>query len=192
MIYKLGKWIFGFYLRVFNKFVINGKENAVQEGPMIVFANHFSAFDLFALQQVYKNQIYFMAKKELFDTFLVSYFVKAYKAISVDREGNDIAAVKSAMKVLKDGNILGIFPEGTRVRDGSRPDAKSGLTMLAYKLRVPLQPVRIKYKHRYLIGNKIEVTVAKPVSYEDLGITAPSSEQYQLAANKLMASVYEL
>ena len=192
MIYKLGKFIFGLYLRIFNKFIINNKENAVENGPLIVFANHFSAFDLFALQQVYKNQIYFMAKKELFDTFFVSFFVKGYKAISVDRDANDIGAVKAAMKVLKEGNILGIFPEGTRVRDGSRPDAKSGLAMLAYKLKVPVQPVRVKYKHRFLIGNRIEVTVAKPISYEDLGIEAPSGEQYQIAANNLMDIVYSL
>ena len=192
MIYKLGKWLYGTYLKVFNRFIIKNIENAVTDGPVIVYANHFSDFDLFALQQVYKRQIYFMAKKELVDTFFVNWFVIGYKAISVDREGNDIAAIKSAMKVLKNGDMLGIVPEGTRIRDGSRPDAKSGLAMFAYKMKVPVQPVKISYKRKFLLGNRIEVTVGKPISYDELGISAPTGEQYQAAANRLMDIAYSL
>jgi 1-acyl-sn-glycerol-3-phosphate acyltransferase len=133
-----------------------------------------------------------MAKKELFDTPVISWFIRAYKAISVDRSGNDIAAIKSAMKVLKDKNILGIFPEGTRVRDGIRREAKSGLAMIAYKLKVPVQPIKISYKRKFNLFNRIEITVGKSIYPDELGIETSSGEEYEKATNKLMDIVYSM
>ncbi len=192
MIYALGKLILGFYLKVFNKFVVKNKENIVNNGPLIVFANHYSALDIFAIQVLYKNHISFMAKKELFNTPVVKWFIRAYRAISVDRAGNDIAAIKSAMKVLKENNILGIFPEGTRVRDGIRHDAKSGLAMLAHKLKVPMQPIKISYKRKFNLFNRIEITVGTPIYPNELGIATPCGEEYEKATNKLMDIVYSM
>ena len=192
MIYALGKLILGFYLKVFNKFVVKNKENIVNNGPLIVFANHYSALDIFAIQVLYKNHISFMAKKELFNTPVVKWFIRAYRAISVDRAGNDIAAIKSAMKVLKENSILGIFPEGTRVRDGIRHDAKSGLAMLAHKLKVPMQPIKISYTRKFNLFNHIEITVGNPIYPNELGIATPCGEEYEKATNKLMDIVYSM
>ena len=152
MIYTLAKIIFGFYLNVFNKIKIIGKENIAPEGSLIVYGNHQSIMDIFCLNLAFgSRRIVFMAKNSLFKLPIIKSIVKAYGAFPVDRSRADLSAIKNALRVLKEGKTLGIFPEGTRIASENESDAKGGIAMIAEKTKATLQPVRIIYKRKLMI-----------------------------------------
>lgn len=190
--YKFARIVFFIYFHVFNRIRIKGLENIVENGPTIVFGNHYSDFDIFLLTVAFKRQIHFMAKKSLFSIPVVKWFVKAYKAFPVDREKNDLNAIKTALRYLRDGKQIGIFPEGRRVREQSDSVAKGGIAMLAFKSKATLVPVRMKYKRKVHFLNSYEVIIDKPVKWDALGIEKGSAEEYRLAGEKLMEKIYEL
>ena len=190
--YKFGKGLFTFYFRCFNRLIIRGRENEIPEGAMIVFGNHFSNLDVFLLTIAFKRQIRFMAKHTLFGIPVVGYFVKAYGVFPVNREKTDLTAMKTALRILKDGEVLGIFPEGTRVNGDKMSDPKGGIAMFSWKTKIPVVPVHLDYRRRFHFLNHIEVTVGKPIPAEDLGIEKGTPEEYKAASEKLIEQVYSL
>jgi 1-acyl-sn-glycerol-3-phosphate acyltransferase len=192
VIYYLGKIIFTFYFYVFNRLKISGKENIVKDGPCIVFGNHYSNFDVFLLNIAYKRQIHFMAKKSLFHIPVIKYFVKAYGAFPIDRNNTDITAIKTALRILKDNKVLGMFPEGHRTKEESDSDAKGGIVMLAYKSKAVLQPIRLKYKRKFYIFYRIDIIIGKPILWSDLGIKEAKSDEYKRIGTELLEQVYNL
>ncbi|MBQ1272749.1 MAG: 1-acyl-sn-glycerol-3-phosphate acyltransferase, partial [Clostridia bacterium] len=115
IVYKIAKAIFLFYFHCFNRIIIKGKENEVMEGPVIVFGNHYSNLDVFLMTIALKRQIRFMGKHTLFRTPVVGPLARAFGAFPVDRTKADLTAMKTALRILKNGEVLGIFPEGTRI-----------------------------------------------------------------------------
>lgn len=193
MLYKFAKIIFYIYFYVFNRLVIKGKENRVIEGPTVVFANHYSNFDAFVMSLAFKRQIHYMAKKEIFNRPLIKTLAKWYGAFPVDRKNLDTGSLKTAMRILKNNKVLGIFPEGTKVRDmNNKITPKGGFTMLAYKTNSMLQPVRIKYKRKLMIFNRIDIIIDKPISFQDLGVVEKTTEEFTEIGNKLVENVYKL
>lgn len=190
--YKFGKGLFTFYFRCFNRVIIRGRENEIPEGAMVVFGNHYSNLDVFLLTIAFKRQIRFMAKHTLFGIPVVGYFVKAYGAFPVNREKTDLTSMKTALKILKEGEVLGIFPEGTRVRGEKFSDPKGGIAMFAWKTKSPVVPVHLEYRRRFHFLNHIEVTVGAPILPEELGIEKGSPEEYRGASERLIDRVYQL
>ena len=84
-----------------------------------------------------------MGKKELFKNKFFNIFLNWLLVFPVDREVNDIGAVKKALRILKSGGVLGIFPEGTRVKEFNPENAKAGVALLALKSNSPVIPVYI-------------------------------------------------
>lgn len=190
--YKFGKGLFSFYFRCFNRLIIRGRENEIPEGPVIVFGNHYSNLDVFLLTIAFKRKIRFMAKHTLFDIPVVGYFVRAYGAFPVNREKADLSAIKTALRILKDGEVLGIFPEGTRVKGEKVSDPKGGIAMFSWKTKAPVVPVHLEYRRRFHFLNHIEVTIGEPIPADQLGISVGSAEEYKEASERLIERVYSL
>ncbi len=129
---------------------ITGKEN-MPEGACIVCANHTSAIDpvVLAVGVGHRMPFRFMAKKEIFKNKIFAWFLNKIGIIPVNRDTVDLATIRSSLKVLKDGERLMMFPEGTRIREenASRDNVKMGAGMLAARAKVPIVPV-------YISGNK--------------------------------------
>ena len=191
--YTLAKIVLGFYIHVFNKIKILGKENIAPEGSLIIYGNHQSIMDIFCLNLAFgSKKIIFMAKNSLFKIPIIKSVVKAYGAFPVDRSRADLSAIKNALRVLKEGKTLGIFPEGTRISSEDESDAKGGVAMIAEKTKATLQPVRIIYKRKFMLFNSMTVIIGKSFSYSDIEIPADTEDPRKVAGKILMDKVYDL
>ena len=129
---------------------VYGLENLPAEGGFILCVNHCSNHDpLYVATSIPKERhVHFLAKKELFDNKFVRPLVAGLEAIPVDRGHADIAAVRSAMKVVKEGHALGIFPQGTRSLDNTPTPMLNGASLFAMRGGVPVIPAYIDGPYR--------------------------------------------
>lgn len=142
-----------------------GHTELFNDRAYIIVGNHLSVLDVIPSAMSTDKPVYFMAKKELFEKGLGKWFTKKCRCIPVNRDGNDVRAVIEAMKCLKNGGIVNIFPEGTRNKtDDLFLPFKSGATALSIKTKAPIVPMvqvkRIKPFHKIhvLYGEPFEFT----------------------------------
>ena len=118
-------------------------------GAAIIAANHLTNIDPFGVGQPTERRVHFMAKKELFGSPLSRWYMLSGNAFPVERGKMDLTAIKTALRILQGGQLLVIFPQGTR----GGADAKGGASFLALKAKVPVIPVGISL-HRNWFGGK--------------------------------------
>lgn len=165
MLYQIVKIVLWLPFMIMHPTTIKGRKNLPKKN-VIVALNHRSNWDyvLFGIQTARKNKI--LAKKELFKNKLFGAILKNFGAIVVDREKNDVGAIKECFKALKDGKRLVVFPEGTRLKDESLMlgEIKSGMAMIAIKTKTPIVPIWIErkpklFRHsRYIVGKPFELS----------------------------------
>ncbi len=160
MLYKLGWLLFRFLFCVFRRWEVRGLENFPVAGPVVVAANHVSYLDPIVLGCALPRQVFFMAKKELFRYPLLGPLLRRLGAFPVDRERADRQAVRKALEILKEGRVLGIFPEGRRSRTGEILPPYAGAAYFAARAGVPVCPVALEGTTK-LFG-KLRVTVGAP------------------------------
>ena len=126
-------------------------ERLTREPPMIVIGNHQSWLDPVVIGfAIKKRQVTFMGKKELAANGLIRGILKEAGVILVDRHNTDMEAMRACMKALRGGEILGIFPEGTRHHEGVMREMETGVAMLALRSGAPVIPVlvpRLRWVH---------------------------------------------
>ncbi len=163
----------------------------IPDGPLIVCANHTSNLDplLVSMAAGLDWHIQYMAKRELFSVPIIGAVIKAVGAFSVDRDNNDVRAVKKAMSLLRKGDKVGIFPEGRRVLHHEQTQAKNGAVMIADKMSVKIMPVYVT-EHKRLFG-RIDVVFGTPydVNPDRRKLT---SDDYTVLADELMARIFAL
>ncbi|MFK0253627.1 lysophospholipid acyltransferase family protein [Streptomyces sp. NPDC090445] len=148
MFYHLLKYVFlGPLLRLLFRPRIEGLENVPAEGAAIVAGNHLSFSDHFLMPAILKRRITFLAKAEYFTGpglkgRLTAFFFRSAGQIPVDRSGRDAgqAALREGLGVLARGELLGIYPEGTRSHDGRLYKGKVGVAAMALGAGVPVVP----------------------------------------------------
>ena len=112
--------------------------------PYIVIGNHKSFMDPIAVAiGVRYDEIYFVGKKELAKYKIMDWLINKVHAIMIGRGETDMAAMRKCMQTLKDGHVLGIFPEGTRHQNEMMEKVESGAALIALRSRVPVIPVYI-------------------------------------------------
>ncbi len=122
---------------------IIGREKLIYNKGVLMAANHQSFWDPIFIAMVYKEPMYFMAKKELFKFKPFGALLSALGAFPVERGHADLKAVKKALGILKGEKTLLLFPEGTRVQTGEQADVKHGVAMFALKTASPIQPIAL-------------------------------------------------
>lgn len=138
----------GPFLRVYNRPTISGGENIPATGAVILASNHQAVMDSFYLPLLCQRQIQFPAKKEYFEgTGLFckarAWFFRAVGQFPIDRSSGDAAqaALDAGTRVLERGDVLGIYPEGTRSPDGRVYRGKTGMARIAMATGAPVVPV---------------------------------------------------
>lgn len=180
-------WLF---MRIFHPWRVIGAEN-LPEGAAVLCGNHTTAGDplyvVCALGR--KRQVHVMAKEEIMRWPVVGWILKKAGIFGVKRGTADVAAVKEALRVLKNDERLLIFPEGTRVREGQTSEAHTGAAMFATRTGAPLVPVYITPKKR--LFRRTTVIFGQPYHPEFEG-RKPSSNELQAIADDLMARIRAL
>ncbi|MFD5867697.1 lysophospholipid acyltransferase family protein [Corynebacterium sp. NPDC060344] len=147
--YKFFKYVLiGPFLRVWNRPTYKGGEKVPDQGAAIMASNHLAVMDSFFFPLVLDRQITFLAKKEYFTSpgivgRIQRFFFSNTGQVPIDRKSGDAAqdALDAAVKVLDRGDVLGMYPEGTRSADGRLYRGKTGLARVALKTGVKVYPV---------------------------------------------------
>ncbi len=161
------------------------------EAPFILISNHRHALDPLALASRYpRGQVFFMGKKELTKSRLGNWFCRTMGMIGVDRHNSDLAAMRSCLKVLRSGGVLGIFPEGTRHHDKDMDKLESGAFLIALRSKVPLQPVFIAGTLR--LFRKTRIIFGERIVPEDIWEEGTSNQQVEKLTDRVREAVLAL
>ena len=189
VIYKL----FSRPVRAIWRVKTEGIENVPEHGCLLV-ANHTAFSDVLVLEAAQKRQIRFMAKKELFKIPLLSQLIKALGAYPVDRGGADVRSLKLTFKMIEEGDLIGIFPQGTRHpnTDPRTTEVKSGIGMIAYHAKADILPVYIDNDGKTRSFHTNTVKIGKLIPFGELGFEKAGRAEYERAANYIFSKVCEL
>ena len=197
--FKLGRFLVAvlrpIYFLVF-PYKIHGAEHIPPENgePCILCPNHISNLDPVVLMCGLKRPIYFMAKAELFRNRLTAWlFTEVFGAFPVNRGKGDTTAVDTAVELVKEGKLFGIFPEGTRSTNGQLLRAKSGVSLITSRTGALVIPVAIKTKNQQVRPFRMtHVIVGEPMTPEELHLTDPEHPDLRYSSRKIMERIRQL
>jgi 1-acyl-sn-glycerol-3-phosphate acyltransferase len=116
--------------------------------------------------------------------------MKGINAFPVKRGTADISSIKNSLRVVKEGKILGIFPEGTRSKTNELLPAEPGVALIAIKTNAPVIPVRIKGS--YKLFGRLKITIGKPMSFEEFSGRKLSGEEINEISQSIMKEIGKL
>lgn len=170
-------------LSVFILFNAKGKENIPKDGAFLLCANHHSNMDPVLIAAGCSRPLTFMAKEELFSVPLLGPLVKYLGAFPIKRGKGDAGAVMATLKILHRGEATLIFPEGKRIKRGTRIDINPGIIKLAMRSNVPILPAYVGRRN---------VIFSKPISYTQYMDEQQNDALMEDLAIKLMDTIYNI
>jgi 1-acyl-sn-glycerol-3-phosphate acyltransferase len=176
---------------------VQGVENVPETGGYVLACNHLSNFDPWPLgMPLYPERwLRFMAKVELY-WWPATYILDAAGAFPVNRGRADVKAIQTATRLAREGNVVVMFPEGTRRRKGlmkkHQARARSGAARIAFEAGVPLVPAALAGTDRLLALGPLRVAFGAPIEVEDLLATGDMRRASQEATDRLMTRIAEL
>jgi 1-acyl-sn-glycerol-3-phosphate acyltransferase len=180
------------------------RERLIEEGPVILASNHLSYFDPPLVGICSRRAVYYLARKTLLNIPLLGPQLPDMNVIPVDRDGNDMSALKKIIRLVRAGNGVVLFPEGTRSPDGTLQRGKSGIGLIIAKSRAPVQPMRIfgSYEAFPKGSGKISLTpisvvVGEPIRFTDEELDPKSHGGddrvlYQYLSDRVMSAIAQL
>jgi 1-acyl-sn-glycerol-3-phosphate acyltransferase len=175
-----------------------GAEHVPRTGPVLLVANHSSFLDPPLVGGVVPRPLSFLAKEELFRVPLLGALIRRLNARPVRREGADAAALRTALRILQDGGVLLLFPEGTRGAEGTLREPKPGAGMLAVLSGAPVVPVFVQGSGRaWPRGRrlprpaKVTVTFGPPLMFERRDAEGRKTD-YEVVSREMMAAIGRL
>lgn len=191
---NFAKKLFRIFFHLFYRVELHGFENIPDRGEAYVLcANHANWMDPLLIGCFYPETIRFMAKKELFEIPLLRTFVVKLGAFPVNRQGNDLVAIKHAVQILKGNEIFGIFPEGTRNPSEDFLSIKPGIAVIALKAKKDVVPVAIVAENHYRLFSKLHIVIGDRIRLHDyFSLKRIPKDTYQDISNDIMKTIYSL
>ncbi|WP_163969873.1 lysophospholipid acyltransferase family protein [Oceanobacillus halotolerans] len=174
-LYKFAKFIVTIIFYPLYRFRVIGKENIPQTGPVIICSNHISNLDPVVVGITSHRDIYFMAKGELFENTFLRKLLLGIHAFPVKRGLRDRTALRKGLEILKNGNTLGLFPEGTRSKTGELGKPLAGAGFFALRSNATIIPCAIVGPYKG--GKKLTVIYGTPMNMEDLRSRKASAQE---------------
>ncbi len=195
--YLLGYSLSKAIAKTFFNYRVIGAENMIEEGPCIIAANHCSYLDPPLVGVACKRAIHYLARKSLLDAPILGPILPELNVIPVEQKNADRSALMGAIRVVRSGGAVLIFPEGTRSPDGQLQQAQPGIGMIVAKTGVPVVPVRIRGAYTVLprgaklpIAGRISLTIGDPLTRLTGGCN--DREAYGLISETVLESVARL
>ena len=194
--YRLTTFLMALVLSIFGDWQVRGRQRVPATGPLIVVANHLSLADPPLLGASLPRRVRFMAKEELFQSRLGGVWIRLFGAFPVRRFQADLKALRNAQRLLQDGQVLGMFPEGHRGSGRALQPAHPGTALLALRSGCPVLPVgitgteRIRSLRVLLEHPRITVTVGAPFT-----LPAPerlNAQAVQQGSDQIMRAIAAL
>ncbi len=178
-------------MKMLFKTTVVGTENIPKESGYILCCNHTHFMDVAFLIVSVPHTICFMAKEELFHNKLANWFLTKMGAFPVVRGSGTGAAsaIKKAEDVLLNGDVAGIFPEGTRSKDGKPKKAKSGVAIIASQANRPVLPVSIYYSGKLKLFKKVTLRIGKLIPNEQLALKDTDRAELRRVSSIIMDSI---
>jgi 1-acyl-sn-glycerol-3-phosphate acyltransferase len=174
---------------------IYGRENLIEEGPAILASNHASYLDPPLVGVACRKEIYFLARKSLFEKPLFGPLISRLNCVPIDRDRGDAGALRAILRLLKSEKRVLVFPEGTRTSDGQLQPARAGLGLIIAKSFAPVVPVRIFGSFAALPRTgglqfePITLVVGKPLFFTKQDLGADERLAYQELSDRVMAAI---
>ena len=170
VVWAIGRPTLGGAVRMLAPLRIYGSERVPRIGGIVLALNHFSWLDPPAFGSACPRNIRYMAKIELHRVPGIGPFIRSFGAFSVRRGESDREAVRLMRRCVQEGDVLGVFAEGTRQKTGVPGDVQPGAAMVGLQERVPIVPAAIHGSQFWKFGNFEPVSVAwgRPLSFDGL------------------------
>jgi 1-acyl-sn-glycerol-3-phosphate acyltransferase len=170
-----------------------------RKGKLIICPNHIGYLDAVLVGAFIPRCIYFMAKKELYSSKILGPLITFLNAFPVNRQSFDRKAFHTSFKVLNAGNAMGLFPEGTRSRDGILREGRKGIGFIAKESRTPILPMAIsgtnkiiRKPHKRIFFPKIKLIVGDIIDVNDIVENSDRKEAIDKILDKSMEEINKL
>lgn len=199
MVYIIARFICSFICHIFCGLKITGRTNIPRKGGCIIASNHVSYLDPPLIGSSVDRPTYFMGKSELFKSKFSAWLFWGFNTFPVRRDIADHAAISKAVKLLKEGNVLVIFPEGGRNVDGTK-EIQLGVGFLSHLANVPVIPaliigsdIALPHGAKFIRMHKVEVRFGEPIFPEEFANThLKRKELYKAITEGVMDKIDEL
>lgn len=165
----------------------------------IIVANHVSFLDPPTMSVFHNDNVSVIARDTLMKNPILRIYFSALNAIPIKRGGNDFGAIREALKRIKNGHSLIIFPEGTRTEDGNLLRAKPGAAMLALKAKIPVLPIRsfgyfkiMPKSNKVTAGTRITIIAGNPINVADIDPQKGDHNRAQIIADCIMEHIAKI
>ncbi|HEX9060911.1 MAG TPA: lysophospholipid acyltransferase family protein [Clostridia bacterium] len=184
------RFFVGVVLRILYRVKFYGISNIPEKGAAVMCPNHIAELDMCFIGFKIKRLIRWMAKEELFKVPLFGKLLRYLGAFPIKRGKADVESIRTALGLLSEGHIVGVFPEGTRTaRAGNNVKVKRGAVLLALKAGVPVIPVAINAS--YKLFSRVTVTFGEPIRLEGNEENYSNDEMIQITKG-IMDRIYGL
>lgn len=191
-LYRILRFLFYWPLRLLFRIRVVHPERLPDRGGYIVACNHITLADPVVLAAVIKKPIHYMAKAELFKVPVLKQVISVLGAIPVNRQKPELSTIKRCIQVLKEGGVLGMFPQGTRIREEDAAVARSGIAMIASKARADILPLFITAKNnRIRPFRRTTVVVGELIPFDSLDFSN-GSQSYADISGMVIETILRL
>lgn len=197
-VYWIGHTLFRSAAKAFFSYKVENEEKLLQDGGVLLVANHESFLDPPLIGVAFRDSIYYLARKTLFRG-PAAWVYPRWNAIPVDQENPDMTSLKKIIKLLKQGERVLLFPEGERSLTGELGEGQAGVGLIAAKAKVPIQPLRIKGAYKALPRGSgrlkrtpISISVGDPIDFSKEDLQVKGRDAYQKISDRIMAEIGKL
>lgn len=191
--YKFIKTVFKPIFKFFIRIETVGVENVPKEGAFIIACNHIHFVDPVILCAESPRYIHFMGKQEAFKNPIAAWILTHFNTFPVNRGRGDKSAVEYAIKLIQNGYVIGIFPEGTRSKDLKPHEAKAGVALIARQTGADILPASVYCEKKGGLFRKITLRFGEIIKYEELGINEDTpTKELRPVANMIMDRIVAL
>ena len=181
------------FCKTYYKVEYIGLENIDRKDGFIIAPNHITEFDPLLIAMASKRLFYYIAKCELFQNPLLAKAIVGLNGFPIMRGKGDMRAINYAVELIRRGEVLCIFPEGTRSADGMPHEAKSGVGYIARHAAADVVPTAIYMEDKDKKGSKVIVKFGEPIRYSDMGFTdGGKTSENKRVAKRVMDEIVRL